>query len=138
MSANHHRSPNSGRLRLVMTVVSAALVLALSSSASAENETAFFEKQVRPILVASCYECHSEEAGKRKGGLWLDRKAGWQMGGDSGPALVPGDTDQSLLLNGLWTMISSLKSNGLEEAMQAFMEKRPPVWMEKEQKVTHS
>ncbi|KAA1193237.1 enoyl-CoA hydratase [Pseudohalioglobus sediminis] len=35
-------------------------------------------------------------------------------------------TDQSLLLNGLWTMISSLKSNDLKEAMQAFMEKRPP------------
>jgi enoyl-CoA hydratase len=35
-------------------------------------------------------------------------------------------TDQSLLLNGLWTMISSLKSNDLKEAMQAFMEKRAP------------
>lgn len=35
-------------------------------------------------------------------------------------------TDQSLLLNGLWTIISSLKSNDLKEAMQAFMEKRPP------------
>ncbi len=35
-------------------------------------------------------------------------------------------TDQSLLLNGLWTMISSLKSNDLREAMQAFMEKRAP------------
>ena len=35
-------------------------------------------------------------------------------------------TDQSLLLNGLWTMISSLKSNDLKEAMQAFTEKRAP------------
>jgi enoyl-CoA hydratase len=35
-------------------------------------------------------------------------------------------TDQSLLLNGLWTMISSLKSNDFKEAMQAFMEKRAP------------
>ena len=35
-------------------------------------------------------------------------------------------TDQSLLLNGVWTMISSLKSNDLREAMQAFMEKRAP------------
>jgi enoyl-CoA hydratase len=35
-------------------------------------------------------------------------------------------TEQSLLLNGLWTMVSSLKSNDLKEAMAAFMEKRPP------------
>lgn len=34
-------------------------------------------------------------------------------------------TDQSLLLNGIWTMITSLQSNDLREAMKAFMEKRP-------------
>jgi enoyl-CoA hydratase len=34
-------------------------------------------------------------------------------------------TQQSLLLNGLWTMATSLQSNDLREAMQAFMEKRP-------------
>ena len=36
------------------------------------------------------------------------------------------NTEQSLLLNGLWTMMTSLNSNDLKEAMQAFMEKRPP------------
>ena len=35
-------------------------------------------------------------------------------------------TEQSLLLNGLWTMVSSLGSNDLAEAMKAFMEKRTP------------
>ena len=59
---------------------------------------AFFESKVRPILVNNCYECHSEASGKHKGGLFLDRRAGWQSGGDSGPAILPGDTDQSLLL----------------------------------------
>lgn len=57
----------------------------------------FFENQVRPALINNCYECHSEE-GKRKGGLWLDRKAGWVEGGDSGPAAIPGDVDGSLLI----------------------------------------
>ena len=35
-------------------------------------------------------------------------------------------TEQSLLLNGLWTMVTSLQSNDLKEAMQAFLQKRPP------------
>ncbi len=64
----------------------------------ATEALAFFEKEVRPILVKHCYECHSEEAVKRKGGLWLDRRSGWEEGGDAGPAIVPGDPDASLLI----------------------------------------
>lgn len=66
---------------------------------SADDGIAFFEKEIRPILSENCYGCHSEEAGKRKGGLWLDRRVGWESGGDSGPTLVPGNTDSSLLLH---------------------------------------
>jgi hypothetical protein len=58
---------------------------------------AFFESKVRPILVERCYECHSAEK-KIKGGLLLDSRAGWQKGGDTGPALVPGAPDDSLLI----------------------------------------
>src|SRR5829696_1259048 len=58
----------------------------------------FFEKQVRPVLVDHCYSCHSEAAEKLKGGLLLDTKAGVLKGGDSGPAIVPGDPDKSLLI----------------------------------------
>ena len=61
----------------------------------------FFKTKVEPILVERCYECHSEEAGKQKGGLWLDRKAAWQQGGDVGPAIIPGDVDQSLLAHSI-------------------------------------
>ena len=56
---------------------------------------------MEPILVSRCYDCHSEEAGKQKGGLLLDRKAGWERGGDSGPSLVPGDMDKSLVLHAI-------------------------------------
>ena len=35
-------------------------------------------------------------------------------------------TEQSLLFNGIWTMITTLNSNDLKEAMKAFMQKRPP------------
>lgn len=70
----------------------------LSIPAKATEGFAFFESEVRPLLVKHCYECHSEAAEKRKGGLWLDRREGWELGGDSGPALIPGDVEGSLLI----------------------------------------
>lgn len=74
--------------------------IAPSLRAATDQESfAYFETHIRPILVEHCYECHSEDAGKRKGGLWLDRKAGWEIGGDSGAALVPGDPGESLLMH---------------------------------------
>ncbi len=58
----------------------------------------FFEKQVRPVLAERCYECHSVETGKSKGGLLLDTRAGWQKGGDLGAAIKPGAPDESLFI----------------------------------------
>ena len=61
--------------------------------------TAFFEQKIRPVLVEHCYSCHSAEAKKLKGNLYLDSKAGWEKGGDSGePAILPGKPDESLLI----------------------------------------
>lgn len=77
------------------------LAQTLVGSAWATEGFAFFETEVRPILVARCYECHSEQEGKDKGGLWLDRKAGWEQGGDAGPTLVPGDVEASLLIHSI-------------------------------------
>ena len=56
----------------------------------------FFEKHVRPVFAEQCYSCHGEK--KQQGGLRLDRKAAFVKGGDSGPAVVPGDPDKSLLI----------------------------------------
>lgn len=61
------------------------------------NGATFFENRIRPILIQRCYECHSEQAKKQKGGLWLDRSSGWLTGGESGPAVVPHDISKSLL-----------------------------------------
>jgi hypothetical protein len=78
--------------------ISLLLVLAAPDSSAADG-VAFFESSVRPLLVKHCYECHSQEAGKQKGGLLLDRKEGWVKGGDAGPALVPGKPEKSVLLH---------------------------------------
>ena len=58
----------------------------------------FFEKKVRPVLVEHCYTCHSHAGGKMRGGLALDSRSGWEKGGSSGPAVVPGKPDESLLI----------------------------------------
>ena len=83
----------------LFTSFCSCLVLITANVTSASDlGIAFFESKIRPALVTHCYECHSEAENKKKGGLWLDRKAGWEVGGDSGPAVVPGDVEGSLLV----------------------------------------
>jgi hypothetical protein len=58
----------------------------------------FFEKSIRPLFIEHCHECHSASSKKLKGGLKLDTREEVLKGGDSGPALVPGDPDKSLII----------------------------------------
>lgn len=58
----------------------------------------FFENSIRPILADHCYACHSAGSEKLKGGLFLDSREGVVKGGDSGPAVLPGDVEGSLLI----------------------------------------
>ena len=69
----------------------------------------FFEQKVRPILADHCYQCHSEEQGKSKGGLTLDTRTGWEKGGDGGAAVVPRDVGKSLLHKALTHTDEDLK-----------------------------
>ncbi len=55
-----------------------------------------FHEQVKPLLASHCTSCHGPD--KAEGGLRLDSREAALKGGDSGPALVPGNPDQSLLL----------------------------------------
>jgi hypothetical protein len=56
-----------------------------------EQELDFFERSVRPILVENCLECHGTSRKRPRGGLRLDHRDGWALGGDQGAAIVPGD-----------------------------------------------
>ena len=58
----------------------------------------FFEQKIRPLLANTCYQCHSVQSKKTKGGLLLDSLEGLLKGGDSGPIFVTGDPDKSLLI----------------------------------------
>jgi hypothetical protein len=68
--------------------------LLIASVTSADD---FFAAKVEPLLKQRCFECHSHEK-KIKGGLALDSKSGWEKGGESGPAIVPGKPGESLLI----------------------------------------
>jgi len=61
----------------------------------------FFEKRIRPLLIRHCYECHSAASSELKGGLRLDSRDFTRKGGESGPAIVPGNTQKSLLLDAI-------------------------------------
>lgn len=58
----------------------------------------FFESKIRPILANKCYNCHSKQGDKVRGGLLLDSREAILQGGYTGPALVPGKPDESLLI----------------------------------------
>ena len=73
----------------------ALLLLAGAAPLTAEVS---FPDQIEPILRSRCLDCHSHASGKMKGGLTLDSRSGWEQGGDSGPAIVPGKPDDSLLV----------------------------------------
>jgi cytochrome c553 len=56
----------------------------------------YFEKSIRPLLAAKCQSCHGEK--KAKGGLRLTDRRTLLDGGESGPAVVPGRGEESLLI----------------------------------------
>lgn len=66
-----------------------------------DRRASFFETRIRPVLVKHCYECHSSGSAEAKGGLKLDFRGGLLEGGESGPAVLPGKPDESLLLEAL-------------------------------------
>ncbi|MDP7266799.1 MAG: PSD1 and planctomycete cytochrome C domain-containing protein [Pirellulales bacterium] len=67
----------------------------------AREHLEFFEKNVRPLLVNRCHECHGEEEGEREAGLRLDSRKEMLAGGQSGPTIVPGKPEQSLLIEAI-------------------------------------
>ncbi len=79
-----------------ISVLSVLSVLSVPSKGDEAGNLDFFEKKIRPVLSEHCYECHGEKS--QKGSLRLDTKAGWEKGGDTGPAIVPGNPDKSLII----------------------------------------
>ncbi|MBM3993866.1 MAG: DUF1553 domain-containing protein [Planctomycetes bacterium] len=77
------------------------LLMVCHGAASATGQSPELEKNARAILEMHCFKCHSHHAGKAKGDLMLDTRALMLQGGDSGPALVAGHPEKSLLIKSI-------------------------------------
>ena len=91
----------------VHKIAAAALVLGawMPCASGAESpptteQLNFFEKKIRPVLVEKCSKCHGSE-GSPKAGLRLDSRDAMRRGGESGPAMIPGDAEGSLLMEAI-------------------------------------
>ena len=92
-SHSHSHSP-AVLAGIALTLASAIPALAAPDSIQSLD---FFEKKIRPLLADHCYSCHSADT-KPSGGLRVDDRNGLLIGGDSGPAVIAGDPEKSLLL----------------------------------------
>jgi len=85
----------------ILCLLSLPFIPHIQAAEPTRAQLEFFENKIRPIFAENCYKCHSPAKGKVKGGLELDWKGGWEKGGDSGPAVVPGEPEQSPLVKAI-------------------------------------
>ena len=94
-----HRHPYSfSSIALSAAFALAAVSVPGTVHAAGDDAAAlkFFETKIRPLLSDQCFKCHGES--KQKAALRLDNLHYILQGGDGGPAVVPGDPAQSLLM----------------------------------------
>ena len=107
------KTPRPRVVRFLQLLLVLGVLLRVDASAFGQENgdlVKFFESRIRPILIEHCYKCHSVKAareGRLEGDLQLDTREGTRRGGDTGPAVVPGKPEKSLL-------ISALRHDGLE------------------------
>jgi cytochrome c553 len=92
----------SALVRWIAFTVILTLNLPLPALAQQDvRKVEFFEKQVRPILAEHCYKCHGTPGKPHKGMLNLADRTAAFAGGSSGPAIIPGSPEKSLLIQSL-------------------------------------
>jgi len=96
----------------------------LSAKEAGQDKLAFFEKNIRPILVDHCYACHSAET-KPAGGLRVDDRNGLLAGGNKGAAIVPGNPAESLLIH----RVSQKEANGRMPLEGAQLSEKQIEWL---------
>src|SRR5262245_59043671 len=95
LEMRHHRA------MIPLLFLTAAGFVRAEDKAADSAGVEFFERKVRPILVDSCFQCHSAQSKSLKGGLRLDSRDTLLKGGDSGPAIELGAPEKSLLIKAI-------------------------------------
>jgi mono/diheme cytochrome c family protein len=95
------------RVLLILCILPSAALFA--TDAANPQGAEFFDKNIRPILSDNCFKCHSHAADKIKGGLLLDSREAALTGGDTGPAVIPGNLEKSLLIEAIGYANSDLQ-----------------------------
>ena len=86
---------------------------AAEPSTLSDESLRFFEAKIRPVLVSKCYGCHSQRGGNIRGGLRLDTANHIAIGGTSGPAIVPGQPDESPLYQAMIGDLDTMPPSGM-------------------------
>ena len=117
------RHPLTSRFVLLAAVASLPIWGMVAPALAGDDARAEFDRQVAPILIANCLGCHSGR--DPMGGLDLTRRRTALAGGDSGPVIVRGKPDESLLLQRLreGSMPPEEEDNRLGQEQVALLEK---------------
>ena len=86
-------------LSLVFWALGAGSFAEASEKDLSPADRELFEREIRPALAETCSVCHSAELAQAE--LRLDSREGWEAGGKSGPAIIPGDPDGSPLIRAI-------------------------------------
>src|SRR6185312_5499123 len=98
----HRRPGRVTRLTLALLIVPLCGIVGARAADPPDAEGArLFRERIAPVLKAECFPCHSAQAEKLRGGLRLDSREAVLEGGDSGPAVVPGKSGDSLLIQAI-------------------------------------
>src|SRR3954447_12249991 len=84
------------RRLLMMTILWGLAASSAGAAPPSAEQAEFFEKHIRPVLAENCLSCHGPK--KQMSGLRLDSREAVLAGGDNGPAIRPGDPDNSPLI----------------------------------------
>jgi mono/diheme cytochrome c family protein len=92
---------------LLVLLMNALMAQPLSADSIPQAAAEFFEARVRPLLAERCIRCHGDK--DALAGLRLDSREGWMTGGERGPAIIPGEPEQSLVIRAVRYQDSELQ-----------------------------